>query len=211
MCQGWGYFFGTGILYDKSGNDSYTVWHKYGMGGANHLAVGLLLDEQGADTYEYAAGGITTNGGAEGVGLGYELSVGFHIDRGPESDSYTFDADKMKLGEVMGIGRFPGVGVFINEGGDDKYRLPGQMGAYALGMTDMPDPTYRQVTGTKSAVSLGLFLDLAGNDTYVGSSPAGNNTSWGQKASTTNTPTDVFDPTLDYGYGADSESTWPAW
>jgi hypothetical protein len=215
MCQGWGYFFGTGLLYDKSGDDSYTTWHKYGIGGATHQAIGVFFDAKGADHYEFTAGGIDTNGGSEGVGLGYDLSVGFHIDRGPEPDVYKFDQDKQKWGEVMGIARFPGFGVLINEGGDDEYHLPGVMGAYAFGMMDMPpsSPSYRSsVPGAASTISLGMFLDLGGKDTYDASgSSAANDTSWTQKAATTTGPTDPFDPALDHGYGFDGTASWPAW
>ena len=215
MCQAWGYFFGTGLLYDKSGNDSYTVWHKYGIGGATHQAIGVFIDMQGTDAYEYAAGGIPTNGGSEGVGLGYDSSVGFHIDRGPETDTYKFDMDKQMWGEVLGIARFVGIGVLINEAGDETYTLPGVMGAYALGMTDMPysSPPYRSTAnGTASTIALGMFLDLAGNDTYAASgSKAANNASWIQAAATTNSTMDPFDSSLDHGYGLDAETSWPAW
>lgn len=215
MCQAWGYFFGTGLLWDASGNDHYTTWHKYGIGGATHQAIGVFVDASGSDAYEYSAGGIATNGGCEGVGLGYDASVGFHIDRGPEPDTYTFDQDKQQWGEVLGIARFVGLGVLINEGGDDQYHLPGVMGAYALGMTDMPysSPPYRSSgNGTLASVAMGMFLDLGGNDTYDASgSQATNDATWKQTAATTNSTTDPFDPKLDHGYGFDGQSSWPAW
>jgi hypothetical protein len=215
MCQGWGYFFGTGLFYDRSGNDSYRLWHKYGIGGATHQAIGVFIDAQGADTYEYVAGGIPTNGGSEGIGLGYDGSVGFHIDRGPEHDSYTFDMDKQHWGEVVGIARFTGLGVFINEAGDDEYHLPGVMGAYALGMTDMPysmTPYRNASLGTLTTQAVGMFLDLGGTDRYDAMmSAAANNMTWLQTAATTNATMDPFDPMYDHGYGADSETPWPAW
>src|SRR5262249_39024708 len=65
MCQGWGYFYGAGLLWDRAGSDSYTTWHKYGIGGATHQAIGIFVDGAGADHYEYTAGGIPTNGGSE--------------------------------------------------------------------------------------------------------------------------------------------------
>ncbi|PMZ81702.1 hypothetical protein, partial [Pseudomonas sp. FW215-T2] len=89
----------------------------------------------------------------------------FHIDRGLDADDYLFEIDKQKWGEVMGIARFVGLGVLINEGGDDQYHLPGVMRAYALGMTDMPfqNTPYRSVSnGTAYTVAMGMFLDLAG-------------------------------------------------
>lgn len=213
MCQAWGYFFGTGLLYDKSGNDSYVVWHKYGLGGATHQAIGVFIDAQGADKYEYAAGGIATNGGSEGVGLGYDMGVGFHVDRGVEPDSYKFDQDKQKWGEVVGISRFVGLGVFLNEGGADEYHLPGVMGAYALGMTNMPtqNPPYRTAAGATNTASVGLFFDLGGTDVYdLSGSAAGNGKSWKQSAATSNS-TDVFDPKLDFGFGLDGDAPWPPW
>lgn len=213
MCQAWGYFYGAGLLWDKAGNDSYKTWHKYGIGGATHQAIGVFIDEKGADTYEYTAGGIPTNGGSEGVGLGYDLSVGFHIDRGPEPDQYNFLMDKQQWGEVMGTARFPGVGVFINEAGDDGYHIPGKMGAYALGMVDMPNQNPPVRSGALAKVtSLGMFLDLGGRDTYdAQGSKAANNTTWKQDAATTNAPQDPFDPAVDHGYGFDGSYTWAPW
>jgi hypothetical protein len=57
-----------------------------------------------------------------------------------------------------------------------------------------------------------MFLDLGGNDTYdVKGSPAKNGSSWRQAARVATSMTDPFDPTLDFGYGFDGDSAWPAW
>ena len=86
------------------------------------------------------------------------------------------------------------------------------MGAYALGMTEMPNPMYRELTRTLTAISLGMFLDLGGADTYdATASAAANNLVWKQSAVTSNNPSTTFDPAVDFGYGQDGEAAWPAW
>lgn len=198
MCEGFGYFFGAGLFYDKAGDDDYVVSHKYGMGGATHQSIGLFLDYGGADTHTYLGHGPT--GGGEGVGLGYDLGVAFHIDRGGENDSYDFPVE---IGWIMGFARHPALGVLINEGGDDSYHVLGLAGETAFGTSEVFSTDRSSAAGTLSTVSLGMFLDLGGaNDTYdLSHAGLANGAKWLQT-----TPIgDGWDPTLDHGYGLDSE------
>lgn len=198
MCQGFGYFFGAGLLYDKEGNDDYVVAHKYGMGGATHQSIGLFLDYGGADTHTYLGHGPT--GGGEGVGLGYDLGVAFHIDRGNDNDTYEFPVE---IGWIMGFARHPALGVLINEGGDDTYHVIGLAGEKAFGTSEAFATDRSVAAGTLTTPSLGMFLDLGGaNDVYDLTHPGlGNGAKWIQT-----TPLgDGWDPALDHGYGLDSE------
>jgi len=198
MCQGFGYFFGAGVFWDESGNDDHIVTHKYGIGGATHQSIGVFMDGQGADKYTYLGHGST--GGGEGVGLGYDLGVAFHIDRGNEADIYSFPVD---IGWVMGFARHPALGVLINEGGDDEYHVTGKAGATAFGTSEVFDYDRTAGIGTLKTPSLGMFLDLGGKKdvydlTHVGS---GNAMKWIQT-----TPVGAgWKPELDHGYGLDTE------
>ncbi len=192
MCQGFGYFFGTGLLYDASGKDSYEITHKYGLGSATHQSVGLFLEGGGADSYR-------VSGNDEAIALGYDHGVAWHIDSGNEADSYTVN----NVGDfVLGFARHPAMGVLINEGGDDKYQLPSGKGTRSLGRghTDGND---RNASYTKSIVTLGLFLDLGGkNDSYPAArTDCGNGKAWRQ----TTAQGSGWVKTLDFGYGLDSE------
>jgi hypothetical protein len=198
MCQGFGYFFGAGLLYDKAGDDDYVVSHKYGMGAATHQSIGLFFDGGGADTHTYLGHGPT--GGGEGVGLGYDLGVAFHIDRGNENDSYDFPVE---IGWIMGVTRHPALGVLINEGGDDSYHVVGLAGEAAFGASQVFSNYRSAASGTLDTVSLGMFLDLGGaNDTYdLSHAGLANGAKWIQT-----TPSgDGWDAALDHGYGLDSE------
>ncbi|MFO0756614.1 MAG: hypothetical protein U0359_08995 [Byssovorax sp.] len=198
MCQGFGYFFGAGMLYDKAGDDEYVVSHKYGMGGATHQSIGLFLDDGGADKHTYLGHGST--GGGEGVGLGYDLGVAFHIDRGKENDTYDFPVE---IGWIMGFSRHPSLGVLINEGGDDTYHAIGIAGEKAFGTAEAFSTDRSAAAGTLKTPTLGMFLDLGGkNDVYdLSHAGIGNGAKWTQT-----TPLgDGWDPALDHGYGLDKE------
>jgi len=190
MCQGFGYAFGMGLLYDPSGDDDHLVTHKYAMGAATHWAIGVLMDGQGRDTY-------TNSGDDECIGLGYDASPAFHIDRGGEADVYTID----NFGDfTLGVGRIPGLGVLINEGGDDEYHVPGS-GLSSIGRS-------YTAAGNRdgylaSVPNVGMFLDLGGTaDVYdFARGDAGNGMTWIQ----TDPQGEDWDPANDFGYGLDTE------
>jgi len=190
MCQGFGYFFGTGLMYDASGKDSYEITHKYGLGSATHQSVGLFIDGGGADKYR-------VSGNDEAIALGYDHGVAFHIDRGKEADTYTVD----NVGDfVLGYARHPAMGVLINEGGDDTYNLPAGKGARALGRSTT-DGNDRNASYAQSTITLGLFLDLGGaGDKYPAArTDCGNGKTWRQTVA----QGAGWKSSLDFGYGVD--------
>jgi hypothetical protein len=189
MCMGFGYAFGAGIFYDGSGNDDHLITHKYAIGGATHWAIGIYFDEGGEDTYR-------NNDDDECIGIGYDGSVAFHIDRGAEKDTYTLD----NFGEyAIGVSRIPATGVLINEGGDDEYHVPGD-GLRAIGRARLEPGNRDGYYAT--VINLGMFLDLGGaSDVYdIARDDVGNGLEWIQTDG--DDPTE-WNPQFDFGYGLD--------
>jgi hypothetical protein len=190
MCQGFGYAFGTGLFYDRRGDDDHLITHKYALGSATHWAVGLYLDGDGDDSYR-------NDDDDECIGLGYDASVAFHIDRGNGDDVYTLD----NFGDfVLGQSRIPALGVLINEGGDDEYHVPGS-GSRAIGRTFTQGGNREGYLSR--VISLGMFLDLGGTDDWydIARDEVDNDTEWIQTEPTG----EDWDPRYDYGYGLDLE------
>jgi hypothetical protein len=190
MCQGFGYAFGTGLFYDRRGNDDHLITHKYALGSATHWAVGLYVDGDGDDTYR-------NNDDDECIGLGYDASVAFHIDQGDGDDVYTID----NFGEfVLGHSRIPALGVLINEGGDDEYHVPGT-GSWAIGRSIAHEGNRDGYLG--DVVSAGMFFDLGGRgDVYdIARDDVDNGAEWIQ----TTPEGEDWDPRYDHGYGLDTE------
>ena len=132
--QGHGYFFGTGLFLDLDGDDEY-VAARYGQGSSAHYGVGLFNDRQGTD--RYGSTGPFYNGGAA-----WDHSVSAMVDSGSESDRYHFSAST-----GIGMADHSGWGLFIDEGGDDRYESKAGFGRT-----------------TEHGVA--AFFDLNGHDTY---------------------------------------------
>jgi hypothetical protein len=144
--QGAGYWMGVGMLLDGAGDDAYGgVW--YVQGACAHFAVGILEDAGGDDRY------VATMNMAQGAG--HDYSVGVLLDRAGNDDH---TAPNLSLGG----GNDDGAGFFIDAGGDDTYRSRGT----TLGLGSMviapESPTVRH-----GSLTLGVFLDLGGKDTYL--------------------------------------------
>jgi hypothetical protein len=190
MCMGFGYFFGTGLFYDRQGDDNYVNTHKYTLGSATHQSVGLFIDGQGEDSY-------TMTGDDEAIGLGYDHGVAYHIDRGDEDDVYTVE----NIGHfTLGFARHPGLGTLINEGGNDAYHIPGD-GDRTCGLSWVDADDRKGLLA--EIITLALFLDLGGNDDYdIARDGVENNAAWHQ----TDPLGAAWDPALDFAYGLDEES-----
>ncbi len=137
--QGCAYWYAVGCLYDASGNDIYTA-SQYVQGSGVHLAVGVIMDGDGDDIYVSKS---------VSQGCGHDLSTGLLIDEGG-SDIYTGE------GLCQGAGNANSWSFFIESAGDDLYAV--KIPENSRGWSD----TRRGYRGT------GLFLDIRGNDTYVG-------------------------------------------
>ena len=132
--QGHGYFFGTGLFLDLDGNDEY-VAARYGQGSSAHYGVGFFNDRQGMD--HYGSTGPFYNGG-----VAWDHSVSAMVDSGLDGDRYSFPAST-----GMGMADYSGWGLFIDEGGDDRYEAKGGF-------------------GRTSEHGVAAFFDLKGHDTY---------------------------------------------
>jgi hypothetical protein len=137
--QGSSYWWSLGILYDSSGNDNYQSF-QYAQGAAAHMTLGTLIDDGGDDNY--FARGVSQ-------GCGHDYSCGLLLDR-KGNDTYT----SYDLSQAAGSAN--GAGVLVDTSGNDRYfiRLPRNSQGYG-------NP--RREFG-----SIGLFIDLGGDDQYDG-------------------------------------------
>lgn len=139
FAQASAYWYAVGLIYDGSGNDSYYCF-QYGQGAATHMALGLLLEESGNDVY-FGKGLMQ--------GCGHDYSAGILIDRGGD-DTYTaYDLSQ-------GAGSANGIGVLIDNQGEDRY------------LVRRSDNTQGYGNPRRDFGSIGLFIDLGGNDQYQG-------------------------------------------
>jgi hypothetical protein len=132
--QGHGYFFGTGLFLDLAGDDEFLA-ARYGQGSSAHHGVGLFVDRHGADRYRST--GPFYNGG-----VAWDHGVSLMIDA-------AFDPDRYEFSSTTGLGRadYFGWGLFIDEGGNDRYHV-------------------KEGFGHSSEHGLGAFFDLNGQDVY---------------------------------------------
>jgi len=139
--QGSAYWYSLGVLVDIGGDDSYrTTW--YGQGVGTHAAVGCLVDVAGDDRYH------SRN---TSQGCGHDFSAGILVDHAG-NDRYR----SMTLSQGAG-NALSGIGVLIDESGDDAYHCDG--GAWGF-----MRPTARE----PAAAPYGFFLDLGGTNVYTG-------------------------------------------
>ena len=137
--QGVGYWYGAGLLWDGGGNDTYEMT-QYGQGSGIHLAIGGLVDVAGNDTY------VMHSGLGQGGSHDYAASV-LH-DRGG-NDRYHGSTS------CNGSGLTNSVGLQIDRAGNDTYGARSKNGVnFGRPARDFP--------------SIGILLDLAGKDDYLG-------------------------------------------
>jgi len=145
--QGSSYWFAFGGLWDADGNDVY-IGYQYSQGAATHLCSAMLTDRNGQDIY--VSHGVSQ-------GCGHDLAAGYLLDMGIADDNYTiWDLSQ-------GAGNANGVGIFIDEGGDDGYINKKEYNVQGYG-------NWRRDFGSK-----GIMLDLSGKDRYNGK---GEDSSW---------------------------------
>ena len=154
--------FGTGVLLDAAGNDSYeAVGSSQGYG---FFGTGLLADLEGADRY-----GL----GVEGQGAS-EFGVGLLLDAGGD-DEYRIVSGGQGFGGVGG-----GIGTLLDFSGNDLYFAePESAKAFRPDYHSGGKVNYSYAQGAGAgrrgdlsdghswAGGMGTLLDLAGNDTYV--------------------------------------------
>ena len=135
FCQGMGYFYAMGICMDIEGNDSYEGYW-YSQGASAHFAVGACFDFSGDDTYRTPH---------QALGNGRDFSQALFFDGGG-NDRYNADERSIGSGDLRN-----GFGIFVDLSGSDSYS--GKTKCLGFGTPNVNPPEY---------VSLGLFLDLGG-------------------------------------------------
>jgi len=133
--QGHGYFFGAGTFLDLAGDDDYQA-ARYGHGSSAHYGAALFIDRQGRD--RYSSTGPFYNGG-----VAWDHGVSLMLDGGSGNDFYALDHST-----GLGGADYSGWGLFIDEGGNDRYRIKSGL-------------------GHASEQGLAGFFDLGGTDTYI--------------------------------------------
>jgi hypothetical protein len=186
-------FMGLGIVEDLAGDDEYHVFTQ-GQGCGMTDGVGWLVDRKGADQY-IAEDGILdfkspqtaehnvsmSQGAGTGVRLdylfGHSLSGGFGLLFDLEGN------DRYSAGVfAQGTGYWMGFGGLWDRDGDDTYNSiwygQGSAAHFAVGFLQDDDgaDTYVGTTnmtqGAGHDFSLGMLIDIAGNDKYRGNSLA---------------------------------------
>lgn len=156
---------GIGILIDEQGNDHYTCQF-YGQGSAYWLGLGILIDNGGNDRYDAVC---------YAQGCGIHLSTGILIDRGG-NDFYNCSYG----GNAQGAAHDLAVGILVDKNGNDTYVGRGNnqgsaiTNAFALFIDSSGDDVYYTLPkggqgyggAARGRGSIGLFLDLGGNDFY---------------------------------------------
>lgn len=142
--------FGTALLGNDSGNDSYTIGF-FGQGFAGPLGIAILHDGDGEDRYRAAGPG-------DRYGRNGRISM----------------AQGMGYGDREGVAG--GVGMLLDDGGNDSYGLSmfGQGAGYGQGFGLLRDragnDTYygvRYAQGQGSHGGVGILAEEEGEDTYV--------------------------------------------
>jgi len=142
--QGAGYWYSLAALVDLGGDDRYrTTW--YGQGVGTHAAVGCVVDAAGDDWY------FSRN---TSQGCGHDFSVGILHDMAG-NDRYRGTTLCQGAGNAL-----CGVGLLLDEGGDDDYHCVSNSWGFGSKVRKHPD-----------AAPYGLFLDLAGTDRFTGHTP----------------------------------------
>ncbi len=149
--QGTGYWMGTGILADGGGNDRYDGLF-YAQGAAAHFAIGMLFDEGGDDAYNGDTKPINCT-----IGCGHDFSSALVVD---ESGNDTYRGKS----RAMGAAKCHGHGLFVDNGGDDKYESTTNK---SIGWATDYDGGPGSCGNYKHIPSYGFFVDIGGKDTYT--------------------------------------------
>lgn len=147
--------FGVGVCADLAGDDTYRG--SRGL-GAGYFGVGVLIDAAGDDTY-------TSDTHAQGLGM---FGIGMLVDRDGK-DRYEI----LQLGQGCGMPK--GVGVLLDEKGDDTYIARDPING---GKLESPSPQTKEHNvslaqgvgfgdrSARRAGGIGALVDAEGDDHY---------------------------------------------
>lgn len=160
--MGTGYWFGIGVLHDRGGDDQYhgVVWSQ---GTGAHFCIGVLVDEAGNDQH------LAEENSTNSLAFAHDFTIGMLVDA---SGDDVYSVDKGGLGTSINRS----VAMLIDLGGDDVYKTK-ETKRPGLALND---EKFRARGGVSTyfadTTSIGLFLDVGGDDTYWGDLE--NNTHW---------------------------------
>ena len=143
-------FFGTGILVDLSGDDTYLT--KNFSLGSGLFGVGMLVDEEGDDKYF----GDTFTMGAGSFGMGFLTDMA-------GSDQYSGALF------AQGFGFVSGMGALIDSSGNDNYFAGGRYKDILRYKDHYISLSQGFAYGLRPMMSggIGILFDLSGNDLYT--------------------------------------------
>ena len=152
--MGTGYWFGIGLLHDRAGDDEYhgVAWSQ---GTGAHFCIGILVDEAGNDKH------LAEENSVLSLGMAHDFTVGLLVDIAGDD---LYDVKGSGLGQSLNRS----IAMLIDSGGNDTYRT-----------AEIPRPGFAQNSESFRArggvstyfadtTSLGLFLDIGGQDSYWG-------------------------------------------
>jgi hypothetical protein len=137
--QGASYWYGLGVLADGGGNDQY-ISFQYAQGNGTHMSLGILYDVAGDDVY--SAKGVSQ-------GCGHDRAAGMLVDLDGDDNYNAYDL-------CQGAGSANGLGLLADVRGKDVYIVRSDKNTQGYGN---PRRDYG---------SIGIFLDLGGEDGYSG-------------------------------------------
>ena len=177
MGHGGGYWAGLGIARDFAGNDTRyggtrkmydgsprgeRMYQRFGCGFGCHYAIGFCFDDSGNDVY---------GGTIMGMGMGWDLGVGYLCDVGCGDDFYNGTGS-----QIEGYGMQAGTGVLFDYGGDDSYVARGGcQGTAPSGV----NPDYHRLP--ECGGNFAFLVDYGGVDKYSCNAPNNAETQRGGK------------------------------
>ena len=151
FCQGMGYWFGTGILWDDGDGNDKSYGRMFTTGAGVHMGLGIYHDGGGDDRHQ-----VESMCEALMFGAGDDLALGWFEDLGGND---TYEACKASFGSASE----KGIGVFLDHAGNDSYRAK-----HSSGFGWVQDPLDMRGSSRRNEMkSLGIFADGAGTDTYA--------------------------------------------
>jgi hypothetical protein len=134
---------GLGILRDAGGDDTYDA-SVFAQGTGYWEGIGILSDADGSDRYD-------AYWYVQGAAAHY--AVGLLADGGDGGDAFNLLRSSQLM--TLGAGHDYSLGAVLDDGGHDRYFVQGLS------------------VGASNCNGVGLFVDNAGNDEYVGASDLG--------------------------------------
>ncbi|MDO4558057.1 MAG: hypothetical protein Q4C47_03735, partial [Planctomycetia bacterium] len=169
MGHGGGYWAGLGIARDFAGNDTRyggtrkmydgsprgeRMYQRFGCGFGCHYAIGFCFDDDGDDVY---------GGTIMGLGMGWDLGIGYLCDAGCGNDVYNGTGS-----QIEAYGMQAGMGVLFDYGGDDTY-MGGSRGSVQGTAPTGINPDYHRLP--ECGGNFAFLVDYGGTDRYSCNAP----------------------------------------